>query len=183
MKILLEKKTIAKIGKQICCKNILEICVSFDFQVIDTFLREILGKLVTILKSSNFQSYNTECPSISDNSLATSPDTAKPSILNQFESQLIEMIATAPIIKQYQNISYRYEYYLNVGVFGRDGNDQRLVADESPVLIDLANIDNFEFSLFGNVTLNAPRRFFRLGVTEVSASHRILWCFFVAKFK
>lgn len=108
---------------------------------------------------------------MSDSSVTTTPDTANPTTPNQFESQLIEMITSTPIIKLYQNISYRYEYHLNVDVFGRDNNDQLIAADESPVLRDLATIDNYEFMPAANVTLKAPRRFFRLGVAEVRVFH------------
>lgn len=133
----------------------------------DIFLREILGKVTGILKATNLQSHTVECPAIGDTSPATPPDTAKPSAPNQFESQLLEALASTPIVRQYQNISYRYEYYLNVDVYGRDGNNQRLLPDESPVLMNLASIDNVEFVPTVNITLVAPRRFFRLGVTEV----------------
>lgn len=59
------------------------------------------------------------------------------------------------------------EYYLKIMVFGRDGNNLPLPVDESPVLTELAMIDNSAFSITPNVTLKAPRRFFRIGVAQV----------------
>lgn len=139
-------------------------------QLMDIFLREILGKLTGLLKTTSFQSHTIECPAIGDSSPVAPPDTAKPSAPNQFEGQLLEALASTTVIRQYQNVSYRYEYYLNVDVYGRDGNNQRLEADESPVLMDLASIDNVEFIPTSNITLKAPRRFFRLGVTKVTCN-------------
>lgn len=136
--------------------------------MIDIFLRELFGKLLSILKTSNLQSHNVNCPSTTDSSISTASGAATPPTPNQFEGQLLEMLTSTPIVKQYQNISYRYEYYVHVDVFGRDGNDQRLESNESPALMDLATIDNVEFVAAPNVTLKAPRRFFRLGVTQVS---------------
>lgn len=141
-------------------------CILNLFQVIDIFLRELFGKLLGFLKTSNLQSHNVNCPSTTESSLSTASGVATSP--NQFEGQLLEMLTSTPIVKQYKNISYRYEYYVNVDVFGRDGNNQRLEKNESPALMDLATIDNVEFIPTANITLKAPRRFFRLGVTEVS---------------
>lgn len=153
----------------LCCAH---LNLHGNAQVMDIFLREILGKLTGLLKSASFQSHTVECPAIGDSSPAAPPDTAKPAAPNQFEGQLLEALASTTVVRQYQNISYRYEYYLNVDVYGRDGNNQRLEADESPVLMDLASIDNVEFIPTTNITLKAPRRFFRLGVTKVTLNSK-----------
>lgn len=135
-------------------------------QLIDIFLKELLSKLISIIRESNLKIETFDCPNILNDSIDTSL-LGKNSEPNQFESQLLEAISKMPIIKQYQNSSYSFEYYLKMNVFGREGNSLRVLSDESPVLTDLATIDNKEFLLTPNVSIKAPRRFFRIGITEV----------------
>lgn len=134
--------------------------------MIDSFLKELFVKLTAILRESEFKVQSLECPNIFNESM-DSITSVKNSEPNQFESQLFDAISTVQMIKQRLNSSYSFEYYLKVNVFGRDGNEFRLLPDESPVLTELATIDNAGFSLTSNVSLKSPRRFFRIGVAEV----------------
>lgn len=85
----------------------------------------------------------------------------------QFETKLSEVIAESTILKFHHNSTFHLEYFLKVMVFGRDGNDLKLYADESPALTELGMIDNTAFTITPNVSLKAPRRFFRVGVAQV----------------
>lgn len=119
------------------------------------------------MREANFKAETIDCPQLLNDSIDTSLH-GKNLERNQFERQLIEAISQVPMIKQYQNSSYSFEYYLKMNVFGREGNDIRIPSDESPVLTDLATIDNKELLLTPNISMKAPRRFFRIGITEVN---------------
>lgn len=132
----------------------------------DVYLKEALGKLTGILRTKNFKLNTFDCsPLINGTDLST---TSNPTTITPFETQLIEMVAASPLLKLYPNSTYQIEYFLKISVFGRDGSTFPLPIDESPVLTELAMIDNAEFNLTPNVSLQAPRRFFRIGVAPVS---------------
>lgn len=122
------------------------------------------------MREANFKAETIDCPQLLNDSIDTSLLLGKNSEPNQFESQLIKAISQIPMIKQYENSSYTFEYYLKMNVFGREANDLRIPSDESHVLTDLATIDNKEFLLTPNVSMKAPRRFFRIGITEVNGT-------------
>lgn len=121
---------------------------------------------MTVLRVDSFKSYSLDCSSLfngtSEFSAAFSQNEP-----TAFETRMTEAFSSAPLIQMYSNSTFRFEYYLKMMVFGRDGNNLLLSADESPILTELAVIDNTAFNIKPNVTLKAPRRFFRVGVTQV----------------
>lgn len=133
------------------------------------FLRELINKLVPTLRADDFKLYSTDCSdSINGTTdLSTSALHKEPT---PFETRLAETVVSSPILQFYQNSTFNVEYYLKMMVFGRDGNELRLSADESPVLMELAMIDNSAFTVTPNVSVKAPRRFFRIGVSQVNFS-------------
>lgn len=84
-----------------------------------------------------------------------------------FENRMAEAFNGAPLIQVYSNSTFKVEYYLKMMVFGRDENNLQFPADESPILTELAMIDNTAFNVKPNVSIKAPRRFFRVGVAQV----------------
>lgn len=134
--------------------------------MMDIYLAEALGKIIDVLRKTNFESNAIDCSTSMNNGtdLTTAP---KPASIIKFEETLNEYVATSPILQMYKNSSNAIEYYLKVSVFGRDGNEMPIESDESPILTELAMIDNSQFSLTPNVSLTAPRRFFRIGIGQV----------------
>lgn len=131
----------------------------------DIYLAEVLGKIIDVLRKNKFKSNAIDCStSMNGTDLTTVP---KPVSIIKFEETLNEYVATTPMLQMYKNSTNSIEYYLQVSVFGRDGNELPIVLDESPILTELAIIDNTQFSLTPNVSLTAPRRFFRIGIGEV----------------
>lgn len=133
--------------------------------MMDIYLAEALGKIIDVLRKNNFESNAIDC---STSMIGTDRATvSKPASIIKFEETLNEYVATTSMLQMYKNSTNSIEYYLKVSVFGRDGNEMPIVSDESPVLTELAMIDNSQFSLTPNVSLTAPRRFFRIGIGQV----------------
>lgn len=86
---------------------------------------------------------------------------------NEFETRLSEAITESQLLEYYQNTTYNIEFFLKVTVYGR--NELRMPADESVVLTELAMIDNSDFTITQNLSLKAPRRFFRIGIGQVKS--------------
>lgn len=64
---------------------------------------------------------------------------------------------------------FSVEFLLNMLMMGHDANgDEQLSANETPVLKELAVIDNTALSVINNSTVSSPRRFFRIGIAPVS---------------
>lgn len=118
------------------------------------------------LKVDAFKLHSPDCSALVNGTVDLSATTSQPEP-NTFESRLAESIVETPLIQFYPNSTFHLEYYLKVMVFGRDGNDLPLTSDESPVLTELAMIDNSAFNIIPNISLKAPRRFFRIGVAHV----------------
>lgn len=131
------------------------------------FIHELINKLVPILRMDNFKLYSLDCSDLINGTTDLS-SSAQSEELTLFETRLTEIVAASPILQFYQNSTFNIEYYLKMMVFGRDGNELRLMADESPVLTELAMIDNSVLTITPNVSLKAPRRFFRIGVSQVN---------------
>lgn len=139
--------------------------LTLRFQMMDIYLAEAFGKIIDVLRKSNFESMAIDCSTaMNGTDLAT---VSKPASIIKFEETFNEHVATSRLLQMYKNSTNIIEYYLKVSVFGRDGNEMAIVSDESPVLTELAMIDNSEFSLTPNVSLTAPRRFFRIGIGQV----------------
>lgn len=137
-------------------------------QLLDSFIRNLISKLVPLLNADNFKSYSPDCSALvngTSSDVSTASSRLDPTA---FETRLSESVAETPLVQFSTNSTFKLEYYLKVMVFGRDGNNIRLLADESPVLTELAMIDNSAFNIISNVSLKAPRRFFRIGVAQVS---------------
>lgn len=84
---------------------------------------------------------------------------------NAFENQLrAEFVQESNIVQLVANTTNRLEYFLNLEIVGRDGNDVPLMANESPVILELAVVDNEAITVTSNVTIKGPRRFFRVGI-------------------
>lgn len=130
------------------------------------FIRELISKIVPVLRVDDFKAYSPDCSVLVNGSSELSPTSSNPDS-TQFEMRLFETAASSPMLQFYKNTTFMLEYYLKIMVFGRDGNNLPLPVDESPVLTELAMIDNSAFSITPNVTLKAPRRFFRIGVAQV----------------
>lgn len=124
-----------------------------------------------VLKVDAFKTYSPDCSSLVNGTSDLSATTSQPE-QNAFETRLAESVVETPLIQFYPNSTFHLEYYLKVMVFGRDGNDLRLTPDESPVLTELAMIDNSAFNIVPNISLKAPRRFFRIGIADVSFDAR-----------
>lgn len=118
-----------------------------------------------LLNADNFKSHSPDCAALVNGTsdITTTSSSLEPTA---FETRLSESIAETPLLQFLPNSTFKLEYYLKVMVFGRDGNNLRLLADESPVLTELAMIDNSAFNIVSNVSLKAPRRFFRIGVAQ-----------------
>lgn len=130
------------------------------------FVREVVSKLVPVLRVDDFKAFSTDCSILANGSSELSATSPNPDP-TPFETRLFESAASSPLLQIYKNTTYMLEYYLKIMVFGRDGNNLPLPIDESPVLTELAMIDNSAFSVASNITLKAPRRFFRIGVAQV----------------
>lgn len=137
-------------------------------QILDTFIRAVVTKLVPVLRVDSFKSYSIDCSAVN----GTIDSSAMSSSPNAFETRLVESFGTTPLIQFYQNSTFNVDYYLKMMVFGRDGNNLKLMHDESPVLTELGMIDNAGFSVASNISLKAPRRFFRIGVSQVTKFSR-----------
>lgn len=122
-----------------------------------------------VLRADEFKNYSPDCSNLMNGSAELSPTSQNPDP-TPFETRLFETAASSPLLQFYKNTTYMLEYYLKIMVFGRDGNNLPLPMDESPALTELAMIDNSAFSITPNVTLKAPRRFFRIGVAQVKMS-------------
>lgn len=121
---------------------------------------------MTVLRVDSFKSYSLDCSTFLNGTselVASFPQNDP----NAFETRMTEAFSSAPLIQMYPNSTFKVEYYLKLMVFGRDGNNLLMPPDESPILTELAMIDNTAFNIKPNVSLNAPRRFFRIGVAEV----------------
>lgn len=127
----------------------------------------MLGNVVGLLRANNFALNSFDCSTSSNGTELTT--NSKPATITQFESQLNEMVSSNAILQMYKNSTNSIEFYLKVSIFGRDGNELPIPSDESPILTELAMIDNNEFSLTTNVSLKGPRRFFRVGIAWVNS--------------
>lgn len=121
-----------------------------------------------VLRFDHFKSTILNCSILIDNNsdlhmLSQNTD------FNEFETRLSEAITESQLLKYCQNTTFNIEYFLKVTVYGRDGNELRMPADESVVLTELAMIDNTDFTITRNNSLKAPRRFFRIGIGQVKA--------------
>lgn len=114
----------------------------------------------------NFKSYSLDCSNAFNGTSEVSA-TFPQNDPNAFETRMTEAFGSTPLIQMRPNSTFKMEYYLKLMVFGRDGNNLLLPSDESPILTELAMIDNMAFNIKPNVSLNAPRRFFRIGVAQV----------------
>lgn len=133
----------------------------------NSFTRELFIKLILVLRTGNFQSHTLNCSILSDGSSDFDIVPLSNSEPTTFEKRLSEIVREVPLLQFYQNSTYNIEYFLKVMVFGRDGNELPLLGDESPVLTELATIDNLAFNIKPNISLKAPRRYFRIGVAQV----------------
>lgn len=135
-------------------------------QFLDTFLRELINKLVAVLRADSFKSNSLDCSGL----LNGTTDVSATFVQNEptaFENRMAEAFNGVPLIQMYSNSTFKVEYYLKMMVFGREDNTLQLPADISPVLTELAMIDNTEFNIKPNISIKAPRRFFRVGVAHV----------------
>lgn len=136
----------------------------------DVFMKELFTKLVVVLRSFNFEQHTIDCANVlGANSTELTSDASKGP--TPFETSLMESVSTSRILQMYPNSTYNIEYFLNVMVFGRDGNNLPLMPDETPVLTELATIDNVDIRATPNVSVTAPRRFFRIGISAVSLTY------------
>lgn len=133
----------------------------------NSFIYELITKLVTLLRVNNFESHILDCLVPINGSSDLTSSLSMNLNPNKFETRLVEAVAVSPLLQLYRNSTFNLEYYLKVIVFGRDGNEQRMPIDESVVLTELAEIDNTAFSITPNVSLKSPRRFFRIGIAQV----------------
>lgn len=133
--------------------------------MMDIYVTEALDKIIDVLHKNNFKTNAIDCSmQMNGTDRAT---VSKPASIIKFEETLNEYVVTTPMLQMYRNLTNSIEYYLKVSVFGRDGNEMPIVSDESAILTELATIDNSQFSLISNVSLTAPRRFFRIGIGHV----------------
>lgn len=132
----------------------------------NSFIRELFNKIVSVLRADNFKSYVTDCSVLTNGSSDLSAQSLSIDP-NEFETRLAEAVATSPLLQLYRNSTFNLEYFLKVMVFGRDGNELRMPIDESVALTELATIDNSAFSITPNVSIKSPRRFFRIGIAQV----------------
>lgn len=132
----------------------------------NSFTRELFNKLIAVLHAGNFESHTLNCSTLGDSVSNFDIVPLSNSEPTTFEKKLSEIVQEVPILQFHQNSTYNIEYFLKVMVFGRDGNELPLLVDESPVLTELGTIDNFAFSITPNISLKAPRRFFRIGVAQ-----------------
>lgn len=119
-----------------------------------------------VLRVDGFKSSSLDCSSL----LSGTTDFAATFSQNEptaFENRMAEAFSGVPLIQMYSNSTFKVEYYLKMMVFGRDDNTLQLPADQSPVLTELAMIDNTAFNIKPNISLKAPRRFFRVGISHV----------------
>lgn len=121
---------------------------------------------MTVLRVDSFKPYTLDCSTLL-NGTSDSGAAAPQNEPNAFETRMSEAFSSAPLIQMYPNSTFKVEYFLKMMVFGRDGNNLLLPPDESPILTELAMVDNTAFNIKPNVTLSAPRRFFRIGVAQV----------------
>lgn len=119
-----------------------------------------MSRLMMLLKSNTFETHSVKC-SPSDNS--TDVTSVEHFEMNSFENQLHAEFAGASNIVQFvTNTTNQLEYFLNLGIVGRDGSD--VLANESPIITELAVVDNEAITVTSNVTIKGPRRFFRIGI-------------------
>lgn len=123
-----------------------------------------------ILREDNFKTSVFDCSTLLNGTTDLNAPT-KDLDLNDFESRLVEKVSKSPLLKLHRNSSFNIEFFLNIMVFGRDGNELPLPIDESIILTNLAVIDNNAISATANVSVKAPRRFFRIGVAEVKKKY------------
>lgn len=133
----------------------------------NSFIYELITKLVPLLRVNNFKSHILDCLVLINGSSDLTSSLSLTLDPNEFETRLVEAVAISPLLQLYRNSTFNLEYYLKVIVFGRDGNELRMPIDESVVLTELAEIDNSAFSITPNVSLKSPRRFFRIGIAQV----------------
>lgn len=85
--------------------------------------------------------------------------------LSAFEYQVRTEFSAAPsVVQLVTNTTNRLVYYLNLGIVGREGGDLPLMENESPIIMELAVVDNEAVTVVANVTIKGPRRFFRIGI-------------------
>lgn len=89
--------------------------------------------------------------------------------ITNFEAKFRENVVALSnlVLFQPDKSPYSVEFLLNILMLGHDASAER-TPDETPVLKELALIDNSAFSLLKNSTIATPRRFFRIGIAPVS---------------
>lgn len=106
--------------------------------------------------------HSMKCSQNDNSTIITSIDNTQ---LNAFENQLRSEFTKASNIVQFvANTTNQLEYYLHLEIVGRDGDGMPLMANESPIKIELAVVDNAAITVTSNVTIKGPRRFFRIGI-------------------
>lgn len=134
------------------CSNI------FQFKTI--FLADLLTRLISLLRTNTFEMHSVKCSPAAGN---VTDDVAVD--FTDFENQLrTEFPATPNLVQFVANTTNQLEYYLSLGIIGRDGSDVPLLVNESPIIIELAVVDNGAIIVTSNVTIKGPRRFFRIGI-------------------
>lgn len=128
-------------------------------------MSELFNKVIPLLRAENYRQYSVDC-SVFFNGTEMIVDSYKPPV-TVFETKLLEIVSSSSVLQMYPNSTYNVEYFVNVMIFGRDGNNLPLLADESPVLTELATVNNDDVRVTPNVSMMAPRRFYRIGVAEV----------------
>lgn len=136
--------------------------INFLFQFKTVYLTDLLSRVTTLLKSTSLETHSVKC-SPSDNSTEVTP--LENTELNAFESKLrTEFAKAANIVQFVANQTNRLEYYLHLGIVGRDGSDVPLMPNESPIIMELAVVNNEAITVATNVTIKGPRRYFRIGI-------------------
>lgn len=121
-----------------------------------------MSRLVAVLRANTFEVHSVKCSQSGNSTEITYVDHTE---LNAFENQVRNALsATTSVVQLVTNTTNQLEYYLNLGIVGRDGSDMPLMENESPIIMELAVVDNEAVTVAANVTIKGPRRFFRIGI-------------------
>lgn len=132
-------------------------------QIPEIFLKTAVTKIFDLLQKNQFTKHHVQCQTNANtsDSLMEESDIK----LTKFEEQIQnEILSNTKLIQSIKNASHELEYYIHLTLLGRFGGESKLANNESPAITELAIIDNNGISVPKNISIDAPRRFFRIGI-------------------
>lgn len=126
-------------------------------------MKELLANIATVAKEGKFEVKTYSCTAVdSEDPLDISAEA------NAFEKTLRDQIVSNSRLLMLRN-EYSLEFYMNISIFGQkdDLTENTLSARSGPREIAFIGNSN-DLMLIDNSTIKPTRRFFRIGIAEVT---------------